>query len=393
MMSKSTIKIIVPHFFPEVNALTNRLASFIPMLCKACDVKIVFLLEPGKEFDLVATENAYANNNLEFYPVTAHVYNKNGFFARTIGETRNNIKLWRSARKINADALFVSVPQLMLLPTSGVFLMFDNTPRKILEIRDLTWEYLYLGGGLFSGAVKKVFEILAVFSIKRFDEVVACTEAQAQFVKDNTTCPVTVVRNGIAYDKFKELSSLPKKTKDKTITISYFGTFGHAQNLMVFVKAAKLLAEVKNITFVLAGSGPDTDKLKEYVALNKLSNIRILDKMSWSDLLGLYSETDILYAQLKPGDGFEKAEPSKLFEFFSTGKFVLYGGTGLGDKLASSFKNVTVVYPDDEVLLAKRIEDITKMDLDVCVEDQVRIEKYFVRENIFSHYIENARFK
>ena len=76
-----------------------------------------------------------------------------------------------------------------------------------------------------------------------------------------------------------------------------------------------------------------------------------------------------------------------------TGKYVIYGGTGLGKKLAGSFRNVSVIYPDDEVILAKRIEEISRMELNVCDENQARIEKYYVRENIFDRYIENASFK
>jgi glycosyltransferase involved in cell wall biosynthesis len=392
-MTNITIKIIVPHFFPEVNALTNRLESFIPRLSLTCDIKIIYLLEPGAEADMVKTQKAFAYSNVQFYPVKADTYNKNGFLGRTIGETRNNIKLWRVAKKIKADSLFVSIPQLMLLPVSGFFLLCESTPRKILEIRDLTWEYLNLGGGFFEIIVKRMFKFLAVFSIKRFDEVVACTEAQAQFVLANTACRVTVVRNGISYDKFKALSLLPEKQKSENVTVAYFGTFGHAQNLMIFVRAAELLLEVKHISFLLAGSGPDTSTIKEYIASKNLVNIQLLDKMPWSQLLVRYSESDILYAQLKPGDGFEKAEPSKLFEFFSTGKHVIYGGTGLGRQLANSFNNVSVIYPDDEVLLAKQIEKLAGSEFSVCEEDQSRIERDFVRENIFDTYIEGANFK
>ncbi len=392
-MTRATIKIIVPHFFPEVNALTNRLESFIPQLSHKCDIRVVFLLEPGEKFDISKTKEKFISKNIDFHPVTAHLYNKNNFLTRTIGETRNNYKLWRKAKVVVTDSLFVSIPQLMLLPVSGAFLIFDKTPRKILEIRDLTWEYLSFDSGLISAIIKKMFEKLAIFSIKKFDEVIVCTEAQAQFVREHTKCSVTVVRNGIAYEKFLQLSSLPIKKESKYITVSYFGTFGHAQNLLIFVKAAKHLVENKNIKFVLAGSGPDTERIKKYIAINKLSNIDVFDKMPWSELLLKYANTDILYAQLKPGSGFEKAEPSKLFEYFSTGKHILYGGTGLGDELANSFANVSVIYPDDELILAKCLVELSKIELEVCSEDQVRIEKYFVRENIFDRYIKNASFK
>ena len=44
------------------------------------------------------------------------------------------------------------------------------------------------------------------------------------------------------------------------------------------------------------------------------------------DLFEIYTDSDILYAQLKKE--FEGAVPSKLYEYLSTGKFIIYGGLG-----------------------------------------------------------------
>lgn len=385
-MAKKKIKLIVPHFFPEINALTSRLDPFIRKLREKYDVEIIFLLQSGASYDEERTLKEFPYDNVSFRPVVSEVYNRKGFVLRSIGETINNYRLWMSARKVQADALFVSIPQLMLLPVSGLFLIFDRTPKKTLEIRDLTWEYLDISG-IFGWFVKKFFEFAAVFSINRFDEVLCCTEGQAQFVNERTNRSASVVRNGISAAKFKELKSLEDGTNSDYLTVSYFGTFGHAQNLMIFVKAAKLLSGNDKVRFKLIGGGPDFDKIYEYVKFNNLTNVELLEKVSWEELLRHYSETDVCYAQLKPGPGFEKAEPSKLFEYFSTGKYVVYGGTGLAEKLAKSFDNVEVVYPDNEELLAKVIGKLVSKKLARSESNINKIESEFVRENIFSDYI------
>ena len=51
---------------------------------------------------------------------------------------------------------------------------------------------------------------------------------------------------------------------------------------------------------------------------------KLFGLLSWADLFEIYTVSDILYAfNLKKE--FEGAVPSKLYEYLSTGKFIIYG--------------------------------------------------------------------
>lgn len=381
------VKVIVPHFYPEVNALTNRLASFLPELAKGNDVKIFYLLSEGEEFDEGTLREIFSGSRFEFFPVKQISYDRSSSLKRLIGETFNSIKLWVSARKQKSDVLFVSVPIMMLLPVSGVFARLDRASVKILELRDLTWEYLDFGRGVVGRAISVIVKWVAVNSIKAFTRVAVCTTEQAAFVSQNAGIIADIVRNGVSDDKFSQLK-LVESRRAEDFTISYFGTLGVAQNLMMFVKAAEILKEVPSIKFRIVGDGTDEKILREYISSNVLENIEIKGKVNWEQLLEFYKDTDALYAQLRGTEGLAKAEPSKLFEYFSTGKHVLYGGYGLGGKLAGEFENATVIPPDNPQVLADSILKLSKIQLGKNHADIEKIETHFVRENIFRSYLE-----
>ena len=390
MTEKLHVKIVVSHFFPEVNALTNRLDSLLPLLAREQKVTVIYLLQPGESFDEERTRAAYPGLDLELLPVEAARYDKGGFIRRSLGESRNARRLWRRARQVKADVLFQSVPQLMLLYVSLLFVPSDTSARKILEIRDLTWEYVNFGSGLVGRMLRRLTEKLAIAAISKFDEVAACTSGQADFVNKHTDCEVTVVRNGIAEDKFDELSAIAEAGDKGPKVISYFGTLGHAQNMMTFARAAARLADRDDIEFRLVGDGPDKDKIREFRNEHGLEHLKLVDKVPWSRLLELYAESTILYAQLKKGDEFKTAEPSKLFEYFSTGKPVIYGGEGLSVILASEFENAWVIDPDDVDQLARAVTDAVAKCPPKSEQNIEHVRRSFVREAIFETYLKDA---
>lgn len=390
MTDKPVLKVVASHFYPEQNALIFRFESFLPLLAEKHHVVVVYLLQPGLSFDQQATEACFAGLDIAFEPVEAAPYDKGNFLKRSIGEARNCVRLWRRARRVRADVLLQSVPQLMLLPVSLCFVPFDRTSRKILEIRDLTWQYIDYGAGFAGRALARFFDWVAATAIGRFDEVITCTEAQADYVRTHTKCPVTVVRNGIAQAKFRELSRTRYDESAPRTLVAYFGTFGYAQNLITLLHAARETISEDDIGYLLVGSGTDTDMLTQFRDENGLTNVQIVGRVEWETLLDYHDGATVLYAQLRNVDALMSAEPSKLFEYFATGKPSIYGGKGLGAELARQFENAYLVEPDDPLALARAIRTIHAARHERSAANIERIRKDFVRERIFRNYLEGA---
>ena len=115
-----------------------------------------------------------------------------------------------------------------------------------------------------------------------------------------------------------------------------------------------------------------------------------MGKTSWRKLLEYYAAANVLYAQPKSGDAFASAEPSKLFECFSMGKPVIYGGQGLGAAVAGKFDNAHVIPPDDPHRLAPKIKDLWDMKPKRSDADIRRVGESYVREAIFKSQLMEA---
>jgi glycosyltransferase involved in cell wall biosynthesis len=384
------IKVIVTHFLPEDNALTSRLGALLPCMGARHSLAAVFLLEPGKAFDERRVREGLGGLRVDLFPVRAGVYEKGNLPRRAVGELRNNLRLWRRASRIAADVTWVSVPQLMLLPVSAIFVPFCRGHR-ILELRDLTWECVDRGDGFAARLVGWLLERMARFSIRRFDEVVTCTEAQAEYVRRVTRLPVSVVRNGISKAKFDRLAleAVPGR-ENGVFTVAYIGNVGLVQNVMTLVKAAERLGDKLPVKFLIAGGGVQWEEIRRYAAERKLANVELTGPLSWEGVRDCYQRSDVLYAQLRGIQGLEKAEPSKLFEYFATGRPVIFGGAGSARAFAAQFENVELVAPDDPAALAGAIERMMRRKPGLSSNNRRRIQEGFIRERLFSAYLDSC---
>jgi glycosyltransferase involved in cell wall biosynthesis len=382
------IRFVVSHFFPENNALTNRLIVLLPLLARRHDVSVVYLLEPGKPFDPVVTAKQFELPRVKLHPVQTGVYDKASLWRRLFGEVWNNLRLWRVARQESADVTWVSVPQLMLLPVSALFVRLVRG-RTILELRDLTWHYIPFGEGSLGRLSRHLVDYSAALAIRAFDEVVTVTEAQAEYVRAQTGKSATVVRNGISRSIFRDLQRLPRPAFDrKRLIIAYIGTLGHSQNILTMVKAAALLRAEEGLRFLIVGSGPGLAPIKDYIRSQNLTNVELAGRQPWAETLRAYQRADILYAQLRSAAGLKSAEPTKIFEYATAGRPFIYGGAGLGADLASRFEHSRTIPPDDPDVLAAMILKVADYGaVPVSDRDMRLLEQEFIRENIYEAFL------
>src|SRR5690606_2470613 len=130
--------------------------------------------------------------------------------------------------------------------------------------------------------------------------------------------------NGVAKYQFQALSSLdtcitsPQREHNKRPVISYIGNVGLAQDLTTFVQAARRLPHIE---FNIVGTGTDFKRIEEEVKRHATPNINLWGSVSWEEIPGVYTISDILYAQLTYD--YSRAMPSKLYEYLSTGRFII----------------------------------------------------------------------
>ena len=386
MITRKTINVITTSFYPEKNANANRINSLVKVLSVRYKVNVIYLLEAGKAYDIRATTSEFSENaNVAFHPIMQSKYSGSNFFARIMHELWSSVKLNYYNLRIHSEVSIFSIPYLMLLPVSGVFSIFYNR-RKVLEIRDIVWLYLEFAGSGISLTTKKIVDSIALNFVYKFDFIITVTQSQLDYLcaEGVPANHARVIPNGIDKVRFQHLSSL-NINKNSSIVITYAGTIGLAQNLITLVEAARLLKNNFSYHFCIAGKGNDLPKVLNAIELNHLSNIEYLGELEWSDLMKLYSNSSILYAQLTNSPSLLAAKPTKIFEYASTGLPIIFGGFGEGERLVSKLENCRCIKPDDPEALVRTIGDINHGV--ISSYNKHLIKDNYIREDLLYDYI------
>jgi len=113
-----------------------------------------------------------------------------------------------------------------------------------------------------------------------------------------------------------ELSRSHHKQEDDVFAI-YAGTLGLLYDIEALLEAARLLRDNQHLKILIAGGGPRSTYIREFVTKHSLDNIRILGEIGFTELIRLYQMCDIglsLYGVHSP-----VAMPIKVFDYFAAG--------------------------------------------------------------------------
>lgn len=295
------------------------------------------------------------------------------FIQRGLYEIFFSYLLMKKSYSIKSDFLIISIPNIFNL----IFCKkLKNDTKQILDIRDLSWEYLderYLVNKL----VKKIFRLVLKFKIKFFDAISCSNNLEYKYLKKYSEAnnpKLILFSNGISLNKFNDLKNIKyNRTKQKKIIISYIGNVGLAQNLKTLIEASK---NFPYLQFNIVGEGKDLKNLIKIA--ERQANIKFFGRKNWEYLLKVYEETSILYAQLS--HNFFYAVPSKLYEYLASGKYIIFGGCGEASELMNKFENNKVINPDN-------VEELYKAIKESLENKNYKKISTFNRKKIYSSYL------
>ncbi|MDB3882580.1 glycosyltransferase [Amylibacter sp.] len=297
-------------------------------------------------------------------------------------EIRQARRLIKAAAAFEADYRMITVPSMFLLFQMYLF----KKSIVIVDLRDITWDYVSARNPI-SAAIKKLFEIFAHNNLKSALFVNVTNITERNYLLDNfrlKNVELLIVPNGVTQYQYHQLSDVTVNTSTP-LKIAYIGNVGLGQNLRYLVDVA---INLPHVHFYIVGSGTDYTALKKYVEKAKISNLTMTGRLCWGEVKKIYISTHILYAQLSPD--FSMAMPSKLYEYLSTGKFVIYGGQHQAKKTLANFDNNIVIEPCNSKSLEDAILHLleSKAYLKLSSKNQRKIEDNFIREKTVSKFFE-----
>jgi glycosyltransferase involved in cell wall biosynthesis len=338
---KKNLCIVSSYEFADTNATKARLGVFIDILSERFSVCLIAPLGSDSK-DLSAAK---------LVPL-GRAPARGSFGIRALREFGYSFRAWWKVRQLKPDVLLVSSPSMFIL----LLVKFKICP-TILDIRDLTWEYLP-GSIYFYRVIKSLLRTFAMKSIHNSDMVWVTNSSEYLYINNSfrlrgVHTPVCIVRNGISSSRFAAIREISDNRDPAQPMLLYVGNVGIAQNLTTIIDVAN---EFPSLKILIVGAGSDLDRIQKYAKNRLVQNITFVGGILWEDLKLYYSEASILYAQI--GENYESAIPSKLYEYLTLGVPVIYGGKGVATDFLTEFDDVQVIEPENPLALSNAIKNL-----------------------------------
>lgn len=154
----------------------------------------------------------------------------------------------------------------------------------------------------WKGIVYKYFKLVERRLYKVSDKIGCMSQANVDYVKSQNKevptekleiCPNTIdVIPESAFCVDKELLKEYKLPQDKYLLL-YGGNFGKPQNVDYIIKAIDGCKNVKNIHFVLCGSGTDFGKIENYLKNRTPNHVTVIPHLPYEEYARLVASCDV----------------------------------------------------------------------------------------------------
>ena len=262
----------------------------------------------------------------------------------------------------------------------------------ILDIRDIWPDSAVAAGQLNKNSkLYKFGKLIEQWLYQKSDLITCVSMPMAEYIKGFTKIDkVVVIYNGVPNQYLHNESYLNENNQDlfqdNKINITYLGNMGYVQNLQVVLEAAKQIQdELPEVVLYLIGDGIEKTKLEKFRKANLLDNVVIVGPVAKEQAMQLMRKSSALFFQLKDDMVMEKTVPSKVFDYMTAGKPILFGIKGEGKMILEQVKGNIYYQPDSAesfINAVRKLKKNYKQLSKYARENMVIVEKYYTRENM-----------
>jgi phosphatidylinositol alpha-mannosyltransferase len=179
----------------------------------------------------------------------------------------------------------------------------------------------------------------------------AVSESGAEYVASLTDEPITIIPNGINLKKYRKAAK--KKRKGDEATVLFIGRLERRKGVKHLLTAFQILAqENPHIKLVIAGDGPEREKLELLAEDLKIPNVSFLGYVSEELKMELLAEADLLCSPALFGESFGIV----LLEAMATGTVCIAGNNSGYVDVLQGLGAISLVNPEDTAEFARRLD-------------------------------------
>lgn len=184
--------------------------------------------------------------------------------------------------------------------------------------------------------------------LKYLHVLTAVSDAGAEYVTGLTDEPVTIIPNGIDLTKYQRSTPI----KDGGKTILYIGRLERRKGVKYLLQAFQiLLQDEPDAKLIIAGDGPEREKLELLAEDLKLKNVSFLGFISEELKLDLMSEADLFCSPAIFGESFGIV----LLEAMAMDTVLVAGNNSGYSGVMQDVGAISLVNPQDSVEFARRL--------------------------------------
>jgi phosphatidylinositol alpha-mannosyltransferase len=206
---------------------------------------------------------------------------------------------------------------------------------------------------LMSRTVIRVVTPYTKSVMKYLHELTAVSDAAVEYVSTLTDQPITIIPNAIDLKHYKPATKKVKKADDEMKTILFVGRLERRKGVRYLLQAFQLIEQDNdNIQLIIAGDGPNREKMENLAAELGLKNVTFLGYVDHETKLELMQTADLFCAPAIFGESFGIV----LLEAMACGAVLVAGDNSGYTSVMQGTGALSLVNPHDTVDFARRLQ-------------------------------------
>lgn len=187
--------------------------------------------------------------------------------------------------------------------------------------------------------------------MKDLHVLTSVSDSGAEYAAGLTQSPISIIPNGIDLKKYTVAKKAKSRNEPKTIL--FIGRLERRKGVKYLLQAFQLFSQDNpEVKLIIAGDGPDREKLELLTEDLKLRNVTFLGFISDELKTQLLQEADIFCSPAIFGESFGIV----LLEAIATGAVVVAGNNSGYTDVMKELGGMSIVNPRDPVEFARRLE-------------------------------------
>jgi phosphatidylinositol alpha-mannosyltransferase len=201
--------------------------------------------------------------------------------------------------------------------------------------------------------VGKVFTPYTKPLLRHIDAFVAVSDGAASYLLGLADVPVEIIPNGVDLEHFRMRNGAKNAPKEGSKTILYLGRLENRKGVKYLLEAfARLQMQKPDIRLLIAGAGPDREKLEQEVQTLGCTQVEFLGYVDEATKVRLLHEADLFCAPAIFGESFGVV----LLESMASGLVTVAGDNPGYSSVMQGLGRLSLVNPKDTSQFAHRLE-------------------------------------